>query len=458
MQLVHYTLDPSGGGMTSKIGKFTSEKYTVFQHKDEIQRGKPKYLQVSQFPQFDSIVSGDNDERSQENYLNQMASKKKTDSQKELNTKKLETPFDKTISRSQHFLNQQVEKGKIAPPLGMYRPKHHFPQVKVQPEYNKELILKDTADRHQWSVIKSMTDNSKIDIERSTGQLKKVLKVPLINAQPARFDVRDKFGTRFKDTNGYSTSKFFTTDYNSSLNDEYYDTYNTEQYDGADEEPYMDSVVRRTMSNSTQQNHTVCSNLSHSRFKTSRDYASYSCFKDPRKDLDFDQQPKRTSIFDIKKLARQDPIYKPNFKYNKPKSELLNLAFGKVTERKYPHQLTKASENTKRTQSIIVPQKFKEYKHGQSDKIFMSIGKSKPRVSKKDHLPSWMQNSNGSRFALNCMNEKAHVENNFANKAFYSDYNSFKTKRVKNTQKQEFNNYVDEIEDLVGNLKDYVYD
>ena len=131
MQLVQYTLDPSGCGMTSKVGKFTSEKYAVFQQKDEILRGKPKYLQVSQFPQFESIINGDNDEKSQENYLNQMSSRKNTDSQKELNTKKLETPFDKTISRSQHFLNQQIEKGKIAPPLGMYRPKHHFPHVKV---------------------------------------------------------------------------------------------------------------------------------------------------------------------------------------------------------------------------------------------------------------------------------------------------------------------------------------
>jgi hypothetical protein len=39
--------DPSGGGMFSKPGRFTAEKYIVFQKKDEILANQRKFLKVT---------------------------------------------------------------------------------------------------------------------------------------------------------------------------------------------------------------------------------------------------------------------------------------------------------------------------------------------------------------------------------------------------------------------------
>lgn len=45
--------DPSGMGMYSKSGRFSSSLYSVFRKKDEIISNNPKYLKVSTFPAFD---------------------------------------------------------------------------------------------------------------------------------------------------------------------------------------------------------------------------------------------------------------------------------------------------------------------------------------------------------------------------------------------------------------------
>ena len=42
--------DPSGLGMFSKAGRFTSEKYIIFQRKDEILYNKKRVLKVSSYP------------------------------------------------------------------------------------------------------------------------------------------------------------------------------------------------------------------------------------------------------------------------------------------------------------------------------------------------------------------------------------------------------------------------
>lgn len=42
--------DPSGLGMFSKAGRFTSEKYSIFQRKDEILKDQKKYKKVSSLP------------------------------------------------------------------------------------------------------------------------------------------------------------------------------------------------------------------------------------------------------------------------------------------------------------------------------------------------------------------------------------------------------------------------
>lgn len=47
--------DPSGLGMFSKVGRFTSEKYIIFQKKDEILYNKRKFLKVSSLPNLDIV-------------------------------------------------------------------------------------------------------------------------------------------------------------------------------------------------------------------------------------------------------------------------------------------------------------------------------------------------------------------------------------------------------------------
>ena len=42
--------DPSGLGMYSKPGRFTSEKYIIFQKKDEILGGQRKFFKVGSLP------------------------------------------------------------------------------------------------------------------------------------------------------------------------------------------------------------------------------------------------------------------------------------------------------------------------------------------------------------------------------------------------------------------------
>lgn len=50
--------DPSGMGMYSKTGKFTTEIYSVFRRKEEILYGKPKYLKVKRFTSNLSVSRG----------------------------------------------------------------------------------------------------------------------------------------------------------------------------------------------------------------------------------------------------------------------------------------------------------------------------------------------------------------------------------------------------------------
>ena len=51
--LIDNSSDPTGMGMYSKTGKYTSSLYSVLKKKDEILFNKPKFLKVSLFPTFD---------------------------------------------------------------------------------------------------------------------------------------------------------------------------------------------------------------------------------------------------------------------------------------------------------------------------------------------------------------------------------------------------------------------
>ena len=55
MALVNDNNDLSGQGMFSKPGRFTSEKYMIFQKKDEIFGGDRKLLKLSSIPDLDTV-------------------------------------------------------------------------------------------------------------------------------------------------------------------------------------------------------------------------------------------------------------------------------------------------------------------------------------------------------------------------------------------------------------------
>jgi len=48
--------DPSGLGMFSKGGRFTSEKYIIFQKKDEILTNSRKFLKVTSLPHLKMVT------------------------------------------------------------------------------------------------------------------------------------------------------------------------------------------------------------------------------------------------------------------------------------------------------------------------------------------------------------------------------------------------------------------
>ena len=55
MALVNDNNDLSGQGMFSKPGRFTSEKYMIFQKKDEIFGGDRKLFKISSIPDLDTV-------------------------------------------------------------------------------------------------------------------------------------------------------------------------------------------------------------------------------------------------------------------------------------------------------------------------------------------------------------------------------------------------------------------
>ena len=56
MAFVYDQGDPSGLGMYSKAGRFTSEKYIIFQRKDDILNDQKKFKKVSSFPSLTKVL------------------------------------------------------------------------------------------------------------------------------------------------------------------------------------------------------------------------------------------------------------------------------------------------------------------------------------------------------------------------------------------------------------------
>lgn len=152
--------DPSGLGMFSKSGRFTSQKYAIFRKKDEILQDKRKYLKVSHFPAFDMQFQKD-DDKSDDGMAQKFAAlnNKEVDTEAPSNSK---TTFDKYTGRYDHFLYKHKERLKRESPMvGLYHPKKVVANVKNLPDYTKELKLKHEIDRFEFFVDKKHLDEMK---------------------------------------------------------------------------------------------------------------------------------------------------------------------------------------------------------------------------------------------------------------------------------------------------------
>lgn len=201
--------DPSGKGMFSKAGKYTSQKYSIFCKKDEILLDKRKLLKVSYIPKFNMKIK-DGDEE-----LNNAEIEEKLRLIEEAHNKKeqpkpvkgnMNISFKKTCARDQHFLNVAKEKLKTqAPPLGIYVPKVVSKHIKVLPDIGVEVRLNPKIERlEKWIDLKKLDDEKDIDIQfAEEGKAKPSVPILSQYKQKERYDLRNTNGTRFKNKYGY---------------------------------------------------------------------------------------------------------------------------------------------------------------------------------------------------------------------------------------------------------------
>ena len=199
--------DPNSLGMFSKAGKFTSQKYSVFQKKDEILQDKPKYLRVSHFPQFEMNFHEDDEKGDDDGKYN--AKKEYEDSDLEDNkASKTHMEWKKWTGRKEHFMAKQREKRLTGGPrVGLYHPKKVEAHKKNLPDYTTELKLRSKLSRFEWVDHKHMAEMKDIDIEISDGKLRpRLTKTPYIDRQEYRHDIRSTTGTRFPNKFQYNVA------------------------------------------------------------------------------------------------------------------------------------------------------------------------------------------------------------------------------------------------------------
>lgn len=436
MSLVTYDVDGTGMGMLSKAGKFTSEKYAVFRKKDEILWGKPKYLKVSHFPQFD-MAWGDESECDESN--GEITARAKINLKSDVTRPQLtmanSEPMAKQMPRSAHFRFKALEALKtLGPQPGMYQPKQVQKNVKVLPNYHQEVLLNPNTDRCGWINSKHNEELKNLDIELSSGPLRPRVSGPSLHRQTMRHDPRSTTGTRFPNMNGYNTRP----DHNA---------WENPWEDGIEEPSRRDEIDTKNCSQQFS-SRVAPLNLQSEAPESEADFgpghASSSCQNRNRSKAswmrsgdggsqglgttyggseammgntsrvsgrgsrvcDFNKYKDRPPLFSIKTSTKIDTNYHPNYNINKPRDGNLCMEFQKGTGRTYTTK-HKNSKSTGNLRTVINPNSYKVFNNGRSLSTFMSFKKTLGRNQKPDGLPLWMQKKNGSRFALNCNHEKA---------------------------------------------------
>lgn len=123
MAFVQDPHDPSGLGMFSKAGRFTTEKYIIFQKKDEIMFDKKKTFKVSAFP---SMSTGKLETKKPENKNEMLEELKKEVTGEGKDKKKVKD--DKKGEEKSNDLPEVKDKYPVIkndnPSFGFYHPKY----------------------------------------------------------------------------------------------------------------------------------------------------------------------------------------------------------------------------------------------------------------------------------------------------------------------------------------------
>jgi hypothetical protein len=370
--------DPNALGMFSKAGKFTSQKYSVFQKKDEILQDKPKYLRVSHFPQFEMNFHED-DEKGDDDTKFQV-SKKYDDS--DLNDGRPPKPhmeWKKMTSRAEHFMEKtRMKRTTGGPRVGLYHPKKVEAHKKNLPDYTTELKLRPVLSRFEWVDHRHMAEMKDIDIEISEGKPRQRLtNTPYIDRVESRHDIRDINGTRFKNRFQYrphSTGEYAEVQYHKDQL-ENYDPNGTEYLDSQtnfemtqDNWKKTPKILEATIEEGAQEVHWPVSEENTDRGMTkSHMTKSHKCFaktgttfsrtagsfrssafsssKDLR-GIPFEKYRERDTtiwlykktngnLFTLKQLVKVDPSYDPKFGQVKPRIDSLCIRFDKGSGRSY---------------------------------------------------------------------------------------------------------------------------
>jgi len=160
--------DPSNLGMFSKAGRFTSEKYIIFQKKDEILNNQRKFLKVTSLPHLKMEFEGKDPAKS----IHEEEEEKPRATPSSKSRPKVE-PFSVQVSREDFY---EVKKVKHPPPpCGFYNPK--FDHV----EKPNPTLFKYEKEKSKDEFRSTMTDFSP---EEASRNLPIKLKKKLVGATP----------------------------------------------------------------------------------------------------------------------------------------------------------------------------------------------------------------------------------------------------------------------------------
>jgi len=137
--------DPSGLGMFSKGGRFTSEKYIIFQKKDEILTNSRKFLKVTSLPHLKMDFDGRDHNKSLHD--DDDGKPKVVSPNKQKNHL---PPFAQQLSREEYYSTKRVR--HPAPPCGFYNPRYDYV------EKTPRTLFKWTNEKSKDLFRSTMTD------------------------------------------------------------------------------------------------------------------------------------------------------------------------------------------------------------------------------------------------------------------------------------------------------------